>query len=151
MPVTGRRSARAAAEHLHEAGRRLRRPADTQQGSAVAEFVMVVSLLTVLTLAVLQLGLALHVRNTVLDAAAEGARFAALAGNSLPEGTERTRDLITVAIGATYARSIDTSRDAVGGYPRITVRVQAPLPMLGLFGPPRGLEVSGHAALESPE
>ena len=121
-----------------------------EQGSAVAEFVMVVSLLTVLTLAVLQLGLALHVRNTVLDAAAEGARFAALAGNSLPEGTERTRDLITVAIGAAYAHSIATSQSTVGGYPGITVRVHTPLPVLGLLGPAGGLEVSGHAAMENP-
>ena len=112
---------------------------------------MVASLLTVLTLAVLQLGLALHIRNTVLDAAAEGARFAALAGNTLPEGTERTRDLITVAIGSAYARSISTSVDTVNGYPSITVRVQSPLPMLGLLGPTRGLEVSGHAALENPQ
>ena len=41
-------------------------------GSAVAEFVMVGALLTVLTLSVIQLGLALHIRNTVLDAASEG-------------------------------------------------------------------------------
>ena len=41
-------------------------------GSAIAEFVMVSALLTVLTLSVLQLGLTLLVRNTVLDAAAEG-------------------------------------------------------------------------------
>jgi len=40
---------------------------------------MVGALLTVLTLSVLQLGLALHIRNTVQDAAAEGARYGALA------------------------------------------------------------------------
>ncbi|HAM26986.1 MAG TPA: pilus assembly protein, partial [Microbacteriaceae bacterium] len=59
-------------------------------GSAVAEFAMVGALLTVLTLSVIQLGLALHIRNTVLDAAAEGARFAALADNGLEDGAART-------------------------------------------------------------
>ncbi|RIJ01598.1 pilus assembly protein, partial [Clavibacter nebraskensis] len=50
------------------------------RGSAPAEFVMVGALLVVLALSVVQLALALHVRTTVLDAAAEGARTAALAG-----------------------------------------------------------------------
>ena len=38
-----------------------------ERGSAPAEFAMVVGLLTILTLSVLQLGLALHIRNTVLE------------------------------------------------------------------------------------
>ncbi|WP_414172598.1 TadE/TadG family type IV pilus assembly protein [Clavibacter tessellarius] len=42
------------------------------RGSAPAEFVMVGALLVVLALSVVQLALALHVRTTVLDAAAEG-------------------------------------------------------------------------------
>ena len=50
---------------------------DPERGAAPAEFVMVGGLLTVLVLSVFQLGLALHVRNTVTDAAAEGARYAA--------------------------------------------------------------------------
>jgi Flp pilus assembly protein TadG len=65
------------------------------RGSAPAEFVMVGALLVVLALSVIQLALALHVRTTVLDAAAEGARTAALAGATRADGVERTRDLIT--------------------------------------------------------
>ena len=57
----------------------------------MAEFVLVGVLLTALLLAVVQLALALHVRNTVLDAAAEGARYAALAGSSAEAGVQRTR------------------------------------------------------------
>ena len=72
---------------------------ESESGSAVAEFVMVSALLTVLTLAVLQLALALHIRNTVLDAAAEGARYAALADSGLDQGVARSRDLIASAIG----------------------------------------------------
>ncbi len=75
-------------------------------GSAVAEFAMVGALLTVLTLSVIQLALALHIRNTVLDAAAEGARFAALADSSLSEGAARSRDLISTAIGPGYAADV---------------------------------------------
>lgn len=118
-------------------------------GSAVAEFVMVVSLLTVLTLAVMQLGLALHVRNTVLDAAAEGARYASLADGSLSRGAERTRDLLTTALGVAYAGNVDARYAQARGYPSVEVRVLAPLPMVGLLGAPRSLEVFGHAAVES--
>lgn len=126
-------------------GRRLRQ----DSGSAVAEFVMVTALLTALTLAVMQLGLALLIRNTVLDAAAEGARFAALADNGLAEGEARTRDLIGVALGPSYTGSVDASYGQYQGHPSVTVRVVAPLPMLGLLGFERGLEVVGHAAVES--
>jgi len=127
------------------------RPAITAEaGSAVAEFVMVVSLLTVLTLSVMQLALALHIRNTVQDAAAEGARFAALADSGPAEGAERTRDLITTALGPSYARHVEAGYGVFAGHRSAEVRVVAPLPLLGLIGPDRGLEVVGRAAVESP-
>lgn len=120
-----------------------------EAGSAVAEFVMVVSLLTFLTLMVMQLALALHIRNTVLDAAAEGARYATLADSSLPAGAQRTRDLITTAIGARYATDVAARFGDSAGYPSVEVRVIAPLPLMGLLGAPRGLEVVAHASVES--
>ena len=128
---------------------RLRAALANESGSAVAEFVMVVSLLTVLTLSVLQLGLALHIRNTVLDAAAEGARFAALADSGLADGAARTRDLITVALGPSYATDVEASYGQYDGHPSTEVRVVAPLPLIGLIGFERGLEVVGHAAVET--
>lgn len=117
-------------------------------GSAVAEFVMVSALLTVLVLSVIQLGLVLLIRNTVLDAAAEGARFGALADNSLADGTARTRDLIETALGPSYARDIVATTGSYLGHPAIIVTVRTPLPLIGLVGLPDGLEVSGHAAIE---
>ncbi|WP_241981872.1 TadE family protein [Cryobacterium ruanii] len=120
-------------------------------GSVVAEFVMVVSLLTFLTLMVMQLALALHIRNTVLDAAAEGARYASLADSNLPAGAQRTRDLITAAIGATFASDVVAQHGVSAGYPTVEVRVIAPLPLMGLLGAPRGLEVVAHAAVETLE
>lgn len=118
------------------------------QGSAVAEFVMVGALLTVLTLSVMQLGLALHIRNTVLDAAAEGARYAALADNRLDDGIARTRDLITTALGDSYARDITATRGSFNGHPAAIITVRTPLPLIGLVGIDEALEVSGHAAIE---
>jgi Flp pilus assembly protein TadG len=118
------------------------------RGSAPAEFVMVSALLTILVLSVLQLGLALHIRNTVLDAAAEGARYGALADRTLEEGAERTRDLISTAIGPGYARDVTVARGDVMGHPAVAVTVRTPLPLIGLVGIDDGLEVTGHAALE---
>ena len=120
-----------------------------EDGSAAAEFVMVGALLTVLTLGVMQLGLALLVRNTVLDAAAEGARYAALADSGLGEGAARTRELITTSIGPAYATDVEASYGDYGGFPSVQVRVVAPLPLVALFGVDRGLEVVGHAAVET--
>ena len=120
-----------------------------ETGSAAAEFVMVGALLTILTLSVMQLGLALHIRNTVLDAAAEGARFAALADNELADGVVRTRDLITVALGPDYASDVTASTGSYLGHPAAAVTVRTPLPLIGLVGIEGGLEVVGHAAIET--
>lgn len=118
-------------------------------GSAVAEFVMVTALLTVLTLSVLQLGLALLIRNTVLDAAAEGARYGSLVDNTASEGVALTRDLITTAVGPAYARDVSATSGTYLGQPALIMTVRAPLPLVGLIGIESGLEVSGHAPLET--
>ena len=97
----------------------------------------------------LQLGLALHVRNTVLDAASEGARYAALADNTLAEGAERTRDLISTALGPDYARSVTAQYGTYLDLPASIVTVRTPLPLIGLIGIDDGLEVSGHASVET--
>lgn len=119
------------------------------EGSAIAEFVMVAALLTVLTLSVIQLGLALLIRNTVVDAAAEGARFGALADNSLTDGVARATDLIATALGPGYAKDITAGTGSYLGHPAVVVTVRAPLPLIGLIGLDGGLEVSGHAAIET--
>jgi TadE-like protein len=118
-------------------------------GSAVAEFVMVGALLTVLTLSVLQLGLALHIRNTVQDAAAEGARYGALADNSPADGVRRTVELIDLAIGDDYAQNVTAHGGSWMGHPAVTITVRTRLPLFGLVGIDGVLEVSGHAAVET--
>ncbi|MET1052168.1 MAG: TadE/TadG family type IV pilus assembly protein [Mycetocola sp.] len=121
----------------------------TDDGSAVVEFAFVAALLTLLTLSVLQLGLALHVRNTVLDAAAEGARFAALADNSPADGVERTQELISAAIGPDFAQDVSATTSSFLGHPSVEITVVTRLPLIGLVGAEQTLEVSGHAAIET--
>ena len=110
---------------------------------------MVGALLTVLTLSVLQLGLALHIRNTVQDAAAEGARYGALADNVPSDGVRRTAELIGLAIGDDYAQDVTAAAGSWMGHPAVTVTVRTRLPLIGLVGIDGVLEVSGHAAVET--
>ena len=121
---------------------------DDDRGSAPVEFTLVAVLLTMVTLSVLQVALALHVRSTLIDAAAEGARYAALADSSLLAGVDRSRELIESALGPGYARDISAAVDASGDIPIVTVSVRSPLPLIGLAGLDGTLEVSGRAALE---
>ncbi len=110
---------------------------------------MVGAILTVLTVSVLQLVLGLHIRNTVLDAASEGARFAALADNTPADGGARCRTLITLAIGADYAGDITVASGDWRGHPAVTVTVRTTLPVIGLIGIQGAVEVSGHAVVET--
>lgn len=134
---------------MSQAFERLRQSTTSDSGSAVVEFVLVGALLTVLTLSVIQLALALLIRNTVQDAASEGARYGALADNSPGDSVQRTRDLITTAIGPLYAKNITVARGSYDGHPADIVTVVTPLPMIGLIGIPNALEVHGHAAIET--
>ncbi|KJL44714.1 TadE/TadG family type IV pilus assembly protein [Microbacterium trichothecenolyticum] len=118
-------------------------------GASPVEFVLVGTLLTVLTLGVLQFGLAVYVRNVVHDAAVEGAYHAALADTTLGDGAERTRDIVGRTIGAGYATEVSVQETASLGQQTIEVRVRATLPLVGLLGASRGLEVTAHAPVES--
>ena len=128
---------------------RWRAKAVDERGSSPVEFVLVGSLLTVLTLAVLQLGLAMYVRNVVHDAAVEGAHYAALADTASVEGAERTRLSITRAVGATFASDITVGESERLGYPTAVVTVRTTLPVIGLLGIPYAMEVDADAPLES--
>ena len=107
-------------------------------------------LVTLVFAAVLQLTLALHVRNTLVDCAAEGARYAALADRTPADGAARTRALISMSLAPGYADDVTVVDTVVGGLAVIEVRVTAPLPVAGLLGPSGTLVVTGHALREGP-
>jgi Flp pilus assembly protein TadG len=119
-----------------------------EAGSAPAEFVLVSVLLLALVLGVLQLGAVLFVRNTAQDAAAEGARWAALDGNGPAAGAARTRQVLGTALGPVYTRAVSAGIGAWNGQRVATVTVTTPLPVIGLIGVPGGLTLVGHAAIE---
>jgi Flp pilus assembly protein TadG len=114
----------------------------------VAEFAMVSALVAVLALAVLQLGLVLYVRNVLTACASEGARLAARADATPADGAERTRELIADSLSPRFAQQVTTEVDETGPVEVMVVRVVAPLPVVGTFGPDAGIEVAGRAFLE---
>ncbi|MFE4542121.1 TadE family protein [Arthrobacter sp. NPDC056727] len=117
------------------------------RGAAVVDFVLVGALLTLFFVSIIQLALILHVRNTLIDAAASGARYGTLADRSADDARRRTGELIGTALNADFARDIQTREVVFQGLRTLEVTVRAPLPVIGLIGPREALEVSGHAAI----
>jgi hypothetical protein len=121
---------------------------DAEAGAAVADFVLVSGLVSVLFVAVLQVGLALHVRNTLISCASEGARLGARSGSSPGEAAVRTRELVAGSLSARFGRDVSADVTVEGGVRVVVVRVRAPLPVLGLLGPDDGFDVVGRAFME---
>jgi hypothetical protein len=125
-------------------------PRRTSRGSAVVDFVLVLAVLVPLFLGILQVGLVLLVRNTLANAAAEGARYAASLDRDLAAGEQRTREQVRGAVSERFARDVDVRLVELGGRPTVEVVVRARVPALGLGGPGIDLVVVGHAVEESP-
>ena len=123
---------------------------------------MLVSLILIpLFAALLQLGLALYVRNTLAACAQEGARYGADA-NIVIQGdqamadaaTSQTTRCVDESLSATYANGITASAPTVTGPDGVSIRVvevriASPLPLAGLFGVgPQVLRAQGDALQE---
>lgn len=118
-----------------------------ETGAAVVDFVLVGALVTVIFVALLQLALALHVRNTVADAASSAARYGALGDRTAADAQERAAYLVGAALGPTFVQDVSVSVETHNGLDVLRVSITAPLPLIGLFGPARSLEMSGHAVI----
>ena len=120
-----------------------------ETGSAPVEFVLVGTLLTLLTLAVVQLALAVYIRNVVHDAAVEGAYYGALADTHPADGALRTQALIAAATGGGLDAAVISAVHEGPSGAEVAVTVTATLPLVGLIGIPAGMEVTAHAPRES--
>jgi Flp pilus assembly protein TadG len=119
-----------------------------ERGAAVVDFVLVVVVVVPLFLGILQVGLVLHVRNTLTSAASEGARHGARFDREPTDGAARTRAAITDAVSGRFARDVSARRTTLQGVPAVAVDVTATVPPLGLWGPGWPVKVSGHAVQE---
>ena len=112
------------------------------------EFTLVGVLVLGLFLSVLQLGFALHVRNTLEAAATDGAHHGAVAGRGPRDAAERTRLLVRRALAARFADRVEAASEPVDGVPTVVVDVRSTLPVLGPWGPAGALHVRGRAVAE---
>ena len=120
-----------------------------QRGSAVAEFSLVAGLLVLLALSIAQLGMAIHVRNTLVACAAEGARLAANADRDLADGVALTRGLIATALSESMVGQVSATHVPSPAGRDVRIQVTTTLPLVGLAGPGRSLTVTAHAVEES--
>ncbi|MEH3078677.1 MAG: TadE/TadG family type IV pilus assembly protein [Quadrisphaera sp.] len=123
------------------------RGAPGDAGAAVAESVMVMALVSVLFAGLLQLGLALHLRGTLVDCVGEGARFGALADRTPADGAERARELVRTSLPASYADDVTAVRVRSGGLDVVEVTATVPLPLVGWFGGGT-MTVRGHGLVD---
>ena len=105
-------------------------------------------MLVPLVLGLIQVGLVLHVRNTLASAATEGARYGATIDRTPADAVARTRAQIRGAIADRFADGVSATSRSVGGVPTVVVTVHAAVPPLGLWGPGVGLSVTGHGVEE---
>ena len=127
----------------------MRPRARDETGAAVVDFVLVSMVLVPLVLGLIQVGLVLHVRNTLAAAATEGARYGANIDRSPADGAVRTRQQVAGAIAGRFAGDVTAGSETVGGVPTVVVRVRAVVPPLGLWGPGVDLSVTGHGVEEA--
>ena len=112
--------------------------------------------------AILQLGLALYVRNTIAACAQEGARYGADAdfvrqGPDMmtARASDRTTSCIASSVSSSFSRDVTASTPMVdgdgGSVAVVRVQVASPLPVFGLFGlGEQVLHVQGDAVQEQP-
>jgi Flp pilus assembly protein TadG len=122
-----------------------RRGADS--GAAVVEFVLVAPLVLLLALGTVQLTLALYVRNTLIAAAAEGARLAAVVGHQPADAVPLTKAVLAKQLAGGVVTDVTAGSTVRGGVTLQVVQVRARLPLIGLLGPAT-LVVTAHALRE---
>lgn len=121
-----------------------------ERGSAVVDFTLTSALLLFVFLGVFQLGLTLHVRNTLVSCASEGARYGAREGSTPQEGAGRARELIGRSLSERFAGDVSARVDRTGaGVEVVVVDVRSPLPVIGPFGPDGRLSATGRAFAET--
>lgn len=103
---------------------------NTDDGSAVVEFVAVVPLLFATGLAVLQLVLVAHVQAVVDAAASSAARAAAVSFEPGPAARARAEQLLGSALGDVPMTGFALTEGQRGGLPVMTVQVSARPDML---------------------
>lgn len=145
-PGSGGRARRSGREAADGASR-------CDEGSAVADFVLVSVLVLALLMVVLQVGLVLQMRNVLVAAASEGARYGANVDRTPAQGGQRAVDVVAQALSAGVASrlAMTTATPLSGeGLRTVEVTLTSPVPVPFLPVHPLSITVHGHALREGP-
>lgn len=115
----------------------------SDDGAIVAESAMIIALVTLLCGTIMQLGVIIYTKNTMLDVASAGARYAALADRTLADGQQRSAALLSDSVPNADSAGIHVTRTSDGE--RITVTVTHSVPLLGFVTGPIPLTVTAQA------
>jgi Flp pilus assembly protein TadG len=126
----------------------VRRVGGRDRGSAVAGFALASLAVLPLVMAVLQLAVVWHIRNTLTDAASEGARYGAGYQRTTGAAAARARAAADASLDDGLVDRVVAHETRVDGQPGIEVDVTADVPLLGLWGPTITVNVRGHAVRE---
>ena len=88
--------------------------ASRQDGSAVTEFVLVAFPMLAIFVATVSITLGSYARLVLLDSTIEGARFAALADQDVSSGIEKTKQLVSAALGPGLTVNVVASVSSIG-------------------------------------
>lgn len=116
-----------------------------ERGAAVPEFVLVLLVLIPLVLGIAHVALVLHVRNTLVAAASDGARAGAPLGATAADAEQRARDVVRMTLADQFANEISASNTTRDGVDVVEVTVSGRVPPLGLWGPSVSVTGVGHA------
>lgn len=94
---------------------------------------MIGTLVVLIAFALIQLVLALHVRNTLLSSAHEGAHHAAQADRVPEDGATRALEVAAASLPGIDA-SASAAQISVGGADAVVVTLAAPVPVIGAWG-----------------
>ncbi len=94
---------------------------------------MIGTLVVLLALALLQVVLALHVRNTLISSAHEGARHAATADREPADGADRALEVAHQSLPGVEVRA-DGATVSIDGAEGVRVTLSAPVPVIGTWG-----------------
>lgn len=114
----------------------------------MAGFALVSLAVLPLVMAILQLAVVWHIRNTLVDAASEGARYGAGYQRTTAAAAARARAAADASLDDGLVDRVAAYETPVDGQPGIEVDVSADVPLLGLWGPTITLHVRGHAVQE---
>ena len=119
-----------------------------ERGSAPIQFVVALPVLVLISLAVIQMVIVLHIRATLTSAATEGARSAALSGATPARGVQRIRSALAGDIASSAVDSIVIRPQTISGSRVLEATISAHVPFVGMIGTAK-LLIRGHALLEA--